>query len=219
AAVPYYDRDKTGQGSWFATPYSVAISIWSAIVGIVGVAVLVLYDSGKHALLWEGQLRILPGHRALKPSFGTWPVGTARPHWLPHSGLIFAIWDLIFSRNVRAIQTEWRWSIPVGGLQTGHPFGNPASPEGPHDGRLDWPQDFQHIPIPFNGTSWPWHWGGARGSPPPDWYRHIPGWITGLLPYDLNWNFPAFIVEQLLPVLFMVGLPALLLYILWRIGW
>src|SRR5437764_12844319 len=55
AAVPYYDRDKTGQGSWFATPRSVAISAWSAIVGIVGVAILVLYDSGKHALLWEGQ--------------------------------------------------------------------------------------------------------------------------------------------------------------------
>src|SRR6202163_214200 len=35
AAVPYYDRSKEGQGSWFATVNSVRITIWSTIVGIV----------------------------------------------------------------------------------------------------------------------------------------------------------------------------------------
>src|SRR5207249_4894358 len=90
---------------------------------------------------------------------------------------------------------------------------------GPHDGRLDWPRDFTHIPIPFNGTSWPWHWGGATHQPPPQWYRDIPGWFTGLLPYDLNWNLPAFVVEILIPTILMTALPALLIFILWRIGW
>jgi hypothetical protein len=210
AAVPYLDRAKEGQGEWFGTLNSVRISIWSAVVGVVGTIILVLFDSGKFALFWTGHFRVLPGDRALKPSFGAWPSGADRPDWVPHSGLVYALWDLVFSRNVRSIQTEWKWSIPVGGLQTG---------KGPHDGRLNWPDDFTHIPIPLNGTSWPWHWGGASGQPPPQWYRDIPGWITGLLPYDLNWNFPAFIVEQLIPVTIMVGLPALMVYVFWRIGW
>src|SRR5437016_5990016 len=34
AAVPYYDRSKEGQGSWFATVNSVRITIWATIVGI-----------------------------------------------------------------------------------------------------------------------------------------------------------------------------------------
>jgi quinol---cytochrome c reductase cytochrome c subunit, bacillus type len=209
AAVPYYDRSKEGQGSWFATANSVRIAIWSVIVAVIGTGILVLFDSSKHVRFWQDRWEI--AGITFKPSFGTWPVGSARPHWLPHSGLLFAIWDLVFVRNVRAIQTEWKWSIPVGGLQPG---------KGPHDGRLDWPQDFTHIPIPLiNGTSWPWHWGGQSGQPPPEWYRHLPGWLTGLYPYDLNWNFPAFIVEQLIPVTLMVGLPVLLLYGLWRIGW
>jgi len=209
AAVPYYDRSKEGQGSWFATVNSVRITIWSTIVGIVGTSILVLFDSSKHVRFWQDKWEI---HGiTIKPSFGAWPVGNARPDWLPHSGFLFAIWDLIFIRSVRAIQTEWKWSIPVGGLQPG---------KGPHDGRLDWPQDFTHIPIPLiNGTSWPWHWGGQSGQPPPEWYRHLPGWITGLYPYDLNWNFPAFVVEQAIPSLLMVGLPILLIYGLWRVGW
>jgi hypothetical protein len=186
----------------------VRIAIWSTIVATFGTVLLVLFDSGKHTLLYE---RVTKELGLGKDGDGwNWPVGSARPTWLPHSGLVFAAWDLIFSRNVRAIQTEWKWSIPVGGLQTG---------KGPHDGQLNWPQDFTHIPIPFNGTSWPWHWGGQSGQPPPGWYRDLPGWFTGLLPYDLNWNFPAFVVEQLIPVTIMVGLPLLLVYGLWRVGW
>src|SRR5262249_37664362 len=121
AAVPYFDTSREGQGSWFATVNSVKITLWSTLVGVVGTFVLILYDSGKHALLWEGRLRVLPGNRALKPDhiglgifgsdwkfkFGHWPTGVERPDWLPHSGFIFAIWDVVFSRNLRAIQTEW----------------------------------------------------------------------------------------------------------------
>ena len=61
--------------------------------------------------------------------------------------------------------------------------------------------------------------GGHHGAPPPQWYQDLPDWLTGLCPYDLNLNLPAFMVEILIPTMLMVGLPVLLVYILWRIGW
>src|SRR6185295_17987139 len=96
------------------------------------------------------------------------------PDWAP--GFLVAVYQLIFSRNFRAIQTEWKWHTDLGGLV-------PLLQGKGHDGKLDWPQDFTQIPIPGNLTSWPWH-AGHHGSPPPDWYQHIPGWITGLYFYD-----------------------------------
>ncbi len=107
-------------------------------------------------------------------------------------------------QNVRSIQTGWEWSIPV-----------PEQAQlggGEHDGELNWPQDLAHVPMPFNGTSGP------------DWMRwdkpdFLPGWMQALYWYDLNWNFPAFLVEQIIPVMLMVGLPALLIFILRRLGW
>ena len=107
-------------------------------------------------------------------------------------------------QNVRSIQTGWEWGIPV-------PVGAQLGP-GEHDGELNWPVDFEHVPMPFNGTSGPdWmRWG------PPDF---LPGWMQALYWYDLNLNFPAFVVEQMIPVMLMVGLPALMIYMLRRMGW
>jgi quinol-cytochrome oxidoreductase complex cytochrome b subunit len=201
AAVPYIDRSKEGQGTWFGTANAVRISVFSGIFSFVGTVFLILFDSGKHVQAYE------------KITGSTWPVGAEhRPGWLPNVGIITALWDLALSRSVRAIQTEWTWKTDLGGLV-------PLLQKGPnHDGYLNWPQDFTQIPVPFNLTSWPWH-AGHHGSPPPLWYQHLPDWLTGLLPYDLNVNFPAFLVEILIPTLLMVGLPALLIYILWRINW
>lgn len=106
-------------------------------------------------------------------------------------------------RNVRSIQTAWTWEVPV-----------PESAQlggGEHDGELNWPQDFTHIPMPFNGTSGP-EW---MQWDQPNW----PGWMLAMYWYDLNWNFPAFLVEQIIPVTIMVGLPVLLIVILKKIGW
>lgn len=107
-------------------------------------------------------------------------------------------------QNVRALQTGWEWGIPV-------PESAQLGP-GEHDGELNWPQDFEHIPMPFNGTSGP------------DWMRwdapdYLPGWIQAMYWYDLNWNFPAFLVEQIIPILMMVGLPVVMIFILRRMGW
>jgi hypothetical protein len=200
AAVPYIDRSKEGQGEWFGTPKAVAISVWSAIISAVLTIFLIFFDSGMHVQIYE------------KVTGDPWPTGAARPGWLPNIGFVNAVWDLITVRSVRAIQTDWKWSTDLGGLV-------PLLQKGPnHDGQLNWPQDFTQIPIPFNGTSFP-RWGTYHNQPPPDWYQKLPDWLTGLIPYDLNLNFPAFLVEQLIPTLIMVGLPALLVYFLWRIRW
>jgi hypothetical protein len=200
AAVPYLDRSKEGQGVWFGTKYAVRISVFSAIFAAVLTIGLILYDSGKHAEVYESV------------TGDPWPVGQNRPEWLPDVGVVDSGWDLVLARNLRAIQTEWTWSINVFGLDGG--FG----PNG-QNGKLDWPDDFTRIPLPvINGTWWP-QWGNDHGDPPPQWYQDLPDWLTGLYPYDLNVNLPAVIVEQMIPSAVMIGLPILMLYILWRIGW
>jgi hypothetical protein len=114
--------------------------------------------------------------------------------------------ELVMFRNVRAIQTEWQWSVPV---PESWQLGGGGEIE--HDGSLDWPEDFSHVPMPFNGTSGPeWmQWG------PPD---QFPGWVQAMYWYDLNMNTPAFIVEHVVPVTMMVGLPILMCLIMWKMG-
>jgi hypothetical protein len=200
AAVPYIDRSKEGQGTWFGTANAVRISVFATIFSTVNTLILILFDGGKHAQLFT----MVTGWR--------WPFGKDRPSWLPDVGIINAVWDMFFIRSFRALQTEWTWKTDLGGLV-------PLLQKGAgHDGTLDWPKDFTRIPIPFNGTSFP-RWGTYHGEPPPQWYQDLPGWLTGLLPYDLNLNLPSFLVEILIPTLIMVGLPALMIYILWRMNW
>src|SRR5512146_2884857 len=92
AAVPYIDRSKEGQGVWFGTANAVRITVFSSIFSFFGTVFLILFDSSKHVQVYE----MITG--------GTWPVGEHRPSWLPHVGLIDAIWDLVLSRSVRSIQ-------------------------------------------------------------------------------------------------------------------
>ena len=103
--VPYIDRAKEGQGVWFGTPNAVRITVFSGIFAFVGTMLLILFDAGKHAQIYENDHRYEPG-----------PSADARPDWLPDVGFINAVWDLAFSRNLRAIQTEWTWKTDLGGL-------------------------------------------------------------------------------------------------------
>jgi hypothetical protein len=109
-------------------------------------------------------------------------------------------------QNVRAIQTGWEWEVPV--PERAQLGGGDIE----HDGELNWPHDFEHVPMPFNGTSGP-EW--------MQWERpnFLPGWVQALYWYDLNMNTPAFIVEILIPVALMVGLPVVLIVTLKKIGW
>lgn len=135
AALPYFDRSNEGQGVWFGTPDAKRITIFSTVFASIVCVALILFDGGKHVVLYEKM-------------GGTWPAELA---WLT---------------NMRSIQTQ--------GL--------------------------------FN-----WGW--------PEWSTHIP-----YLPFELtlrgqsfqNLDFPAFLVEQFIPVAAMVGLPLLLLAIIHR---
>ncbi|MPZ48531.1 MAG: hypothetical protein GEU75_04325 [Dehalococcoidia bacterium] len=216
AAVPYLDRSREGQGTWFGTLNSVRITVWSSIYATAMTALLILLDAGKHAEIyekvtgkkWLGEVW-LGEPRTVNAQTGA-VITDGPPDWAP--GFLVALYDLIFSRNFRAIQTEWNWSINLFGLDAG--FG----PNG-QNGRMDWPDDFTRIPLPIiNGTWWP-KWGNDHGEPPPQWYQDLPDWLTGLYPYDLNVNLPAFLVEILIPVIVIVGLSILMVFVLWRIGW
>lgn len=58
--------------------------------------------------------------------------------------------------------------------------------------------------------------------PWPEWSTHIPYLPFKLKILDqefLNLNFPAWLVEQGIPIAVLVGLPCLLIYTLWRMGW
>ncbi|MCZ2109068.1 MAG: hypothetical protein LC118_05785 [Dehalococcoidia bacterium] len=58
--------------------------------------------------------------------------------------------------------------------------------------------------------------------PWPEWSTHIPylPFKVNLLDQEfLNLNFPAWLVEQGIPIAVLVGLPCLLIYTLWRMGW
>jgi quinol-cytochrome oxidoreductase complex cytochrome b subunit len=197
AAVPYLDRSKEGQGVWFGTANAVRITVFSGIFAFVGTMVLILLDAGKHAQVYE------------KITGSPWPAYDDRPSWLPNIAFVEAVWDLIFSRDFRSIQTSWTWSVNFFGME---------GPTGT-DGKLTWPADFSRIPLPIvNGTWWP-SWGNDHTEPPPQWYQDLPDWLTGLYPYDLYLNFPAVLVEIIIPSIIMLGLPALLIYILWRVNW
>jgi hypothetical protein len=61
-----------------------------------------------------------------------------------------------------------------------------------------------------------------QALPWPEWSTHIPYlWFNLTIlgqPFH-HLNLPAWIVEQGIPIAFLVGLPSLMIYTLWRIGW
>lgn len=88
-AIPYYDTSNEGQGAWWSTPRSKAITVVGAIVGAVGSLLLILFDASKHVQAYES----LTG--------SVWPT---QLNWL---------------RSLRAIQTDIAWpeswtKVPLG---------------------------------------------------------------------------------------------------------
>ncbi len=52
AALPYFDRSNEGQGVWWGTPDSKRITGFSAIYATILSVALILYDAGKHVVIW-----------------------------------------------------------------------------------------------------------------------------------------------------------------------
>ena len=140
-AIPYFDGNANGQGSWFATPKAWTLTAIGAVTGVVGTMLLILWDGGKHVVLWAN----LTGN-----DVSDWP---ARLNWMT---------------NARALQ-----------------------------GDINWPEWSKSIPL---------------GS------KVLRTDLLGLPAIDLDVNLPAMVVEQMIPIGFMVGLPVLMALVLSRIG-
>jgi|GEM_PF-671391 len=194
--IPYIDRDNEGQGGWFATPNAIRITVFSFVYSGVWITWLILWDNSSHVEVYRRLPTLWGSNARLK-----W-LGDKNPFdgW-PGEGALKAIWDLVFLKNRLSLNDakQWHWSLPV-------PF-QPGS--GVHDGRLDWPRDFEQIPLPLNGT-WIWYWGR------PGW---MPDWLGHLYWYDSDLSLPKILAEYIVPIIAMVGLPLLMILILKKLGW
>jgi menaquinol-cytochrome c reductase cytochrome b/c subunit len=113
----------------------------------------------------------------------------------------------VITKIAQRFDSDWEWPTvlapfhTVRSLQTEWTWSLPRPGGG--DGHWDWPQDFDSIPMPLNNLD----------------FTALPDWLEALYWYNLNLNLPAFLVEIFIPVALMVGLPALLIYILHRMRW
>jgi len=204
-AIPYIDRSNEAQGVWFGTKNAVRITVAAFVFASFYLTACILWDDGAHVRVYE-QSSVTFGFREEGDEW-TWP-GKVNPfredgalsalNWA--EGTLQPIWDFVFFENRVAIRESWQWSLPV-------PF-QPG--EGPHDGRLDWPQDLERIPIPLNGT-WIWEFDE------PQW---MPGWMQRIYWYDRHLNIPEIMAIYVMPIAAMVIGIGALMFILFRVlGW
>jgi len=164
AVIPYIDRSKEGQGVWFGTERSVRIALFAALYTVLVTSLLILLDAGK----FESITRWFPG---LVPIREEVSVEVSPGHFETATYAVDK--GLLSVRDLQGPPSgRWEWSI----------------------GKLDWPQDFDHIPLPFNDVAWiPWE--------------------------GMAINLPVTMVEQIIPLGLIFFLSVLLIFILWRIGW
>lgn len=198
-AVPYIDRSNDGQGGWFATANAVRITVFTLVFSSFVLPWLVLWDDGAHVRVYERIPYLWGGSYEDR---WTWPSNREMffDDWGQVGNFMRVIWDFIFLENRVAIRDQWTWSLPV-----------PFQPGSGTDGYLDWPQDFERVPVPLNGT-WLLNW----NDPGDSW---MPAWIRIIYPYDAHLNIPAITAEYVMPIIAMIGIPAVMLLILFKIGW
>jgi hypothetical protein len=196
AAIPYTDRNNDGQGVWFGTANAVKITVFSFIYSGFVITWSILWDDGAHVRVF----RQAPKTFGFTDGKVKW-IGDRHPFesWGPIGDVFQAIWDFVFLNNRLAMRDAWHWSIPL-------PF-QPGS--GHHDGYLDWPKDFEQVPVPLNGT-WLWYWGK------PGW---MPGWMSHVYWYDSDLNIPAIMAEFVVPIVAILVFAAIMLLILRKLGW
>lgn len=202
-AVPYIDRRNEGQGVWFGTENAVKIASFAFAWTAVWLTWSILWDDGAHVRVYERLPTIIPGTQAGDDRL-EWPGSKGELFWedWPGGDAGRVVYDFIFLENRVAVRDTWSWSMPV-------PF-QPG--DGPHDGTLDWPQDLQRVPLPFNGT-WIFQW----EDPVDTW---MPGWLRqAAYPYNAHLNIPSITAEYVMPSAVMLILPVLMLLILFKIGW
>ena len=198
--IPYIDRNNEGQGGWFATPNAVRITMFSLVYSSFVLPLLVLWDDGAFVRVYERIPYLWGGNYNDRL---TWPGDKKNlffEDWGQFGNFLRVIWDFIFLKNRVALRDTWHWSLPV-----------PFQPGNGTDGHLDWPRDFREVPVPGNGT-WILNW----GDPGDSW---MPKWIRIFYPYDGHLDIPAITAEYVIPIIAMIGLPALMILILVKLGW
>ena len=153
-AIPYFDRDHTGQGEWLSTPRAWPNLVVGSVVGALGTLVLIFFDASRHVDLYEWMANG-PGR---KPNLPDGTVDLTYIHWPA---------QLDFLKSLRAVQNNLPWPAWSTDVRMG-----------------DW------IPTP----------------------------LLGLPKIDLNVNLPGVLVEQMIPVAAMVGLPLLLSAVAAKVG-
>jgi quinol-cytochrome oxidoreductase complex cytochrome b subunit len=179
AVIPYIDRSREAQGIWFGTKYSVRIALITVVYAVFVSGFLVAADAGdrtkfEYATRWIPACDHAAGEHAGPPCL-------TDAEGVEHSGLI----------TMKDISKRLQFSIPMAEI-----FGEPTS-----DGYLDYPQDVDHIPVPFNGAVCDLSYGTL----------HL--WC------DMHLNIANIMAEQVLPLVTIVGLALLIIYVLFRVGW
>jgi menaquinol-cytochrome c reductase cytochrome b/c subunit len=164
AVIPYIDRSGEGRGIWFGTERSVRIAVFAAFYAVLVTFLLILFDAGK----FEPVTRWFPG---LGPVQEEVTIEVSPGYF--ETATYSVDKGLLSARDLQGPPSgRWAWSI----------------------GHLDWPEDFDHIPLPFNDVAWiPWE--------------------------GMAINLPVTLVEQIIPIGMIFFLSVLLIFILWRIGW
>ena len=200
-AIPYFDNSNVGQGEWLSTPRA-WLNLWvGAFVGFFGTLLLIFYDASKHVQLFE---MIANGSLSAK----------APP---PPSALQYS--EALASRGKTV--PEGLQAIVSGGNELVQPtdtvpseFYSQSFWNG-QNGFTAWPEQLEFLTT-LRGIQ--------TGIPWPEWTKEIP--LGNLLRTDLfgfprielNVDVPALIVEQIIPVTAMIGLPVLLAVVASKLG-
>src|SRR5574341_951404 len=176
AVIPYIDRSRHAQGIWFGTKNSVKLTVVAVVYAVVVSVLLVVVDAGDRTHT-EYVTRWIPSCDAGADHQG-WPC-LKDEEGSKHLGIV----------STKDFAKRLEFSFPVPEI-----FGNPTS-----DGKLDYPSDVDHIPVPFNGVCFQWHG------------QHL--WC------DMHLNLATIMSEQVIPLVTIVGLALVIIYVTFRVGW
>jgi hypothetical protein len=174
ASIPYIDRSREGQGVWFGSKNAVRLTVIAAVYAVVVSGALVAFDSGdrshsEYLTRWIPSCDNSAEHAGL-PCL-------VDEEGASHTGII----------TTNDVSTRMRMSMPF------------PDALGIEDGHLDWPEDLDNIPVPFNGIC------GNIGS------FHL--WC------DMHINAPATIAQQVIPLSTIAFFAVAIIYVMFRVGW
>ena len=200
-AIPYFDSSNEGQGEWLSTPRAWLNLCVGASVGFFGTLLLILYDASKHVKLFE-----MIANGTLSPRAPSTPSAEQYAAALEARGdaVPSGLQEIINGANPVLSATD---TVPSEFYSQS--IWNGAS------GYTAWPESLEFLTT-MRGIQ--------NGIPWPEWTKSIP--LGNLLRTDLfgfprielNIDIAALIVEQIIPVTAMIGLPVLLAVIASKTG-